>query len=501
MFVLDVTSDDRFRFVGFNRAEEEAVGFSSTQVAGRFVEDLFERKVAHQLIASYRRAVTSGKPIHFDSDLDLPTGKRSFHTNLIPLRATDGRIHRIVGACTDITDFKKAEEEANAKKRIESMGLLAGGVAHDFGNLVHSVLVETEAARANLPENSPVWESIKNIRNLALQAGEIVRVLIAYAGHESPPTEPLNISSLIAETLQTVRSSLGTSVILRTNLPAGLPPVRANPAQIRQVITNLLANALEALDGQPGVISFDVTLLQASGPDVTPPSQSDRAYIRLEVSDSGCGMTDEVRTRIFDPFYTTKARGRGLGLASVLGIVHAHGGTIDVTSLPGQGSRFAVTLPAILQAGAVEDESANLSGDAQGLGSVTVLLVEDEQLLRYTLAKMLRAKGMRVIEAADGSVAYSVFQDNPSQIDIVLLDMTLPGMSGQTVLSEIRRIRPETKVILTTAYAEERVLAGIQAESTWRFLRKPYEAKQLYHLIRSMLSKHPARHDDTADQY
>ena len=495
MFVVDVTSDDRFRFVGFNRAEETAVGFSSTQVAGRYVEDVFEGELAHQLIASYRRAVTSGKPIHFDSDLDLPIGKRSFQTNLIPLTDTGGRIHRIVGACIDITEFKKAKEAASARQRMESLGLLAGGVAHDFGNLVHGVLLETETAKANLPENSPGWESISKIRGLALQAGEIVRVLMAYAGQESPALAPLDSSSLIAETLDTLRGSLRSNTILRTNLPADLPPVRGNPAQIRQVIMNLVANALDALAGQPGAISIDVSLV-LSGPENTgtPPAQSHRANIRLEVRDSGCGMSEEVQARIFDPFYSTKGRGRGLGLASVLGIIHAHGGTIEVTSTPGQGSRFVVMLPAMLGAGVVRDDSSDFAGNAEGRGPVTVLLVEDEDLLRRTLSKVLRAKGLRVIEAADGTTACSVFQANPSLFDVVLLDMTLPGMPGQMVLSEIRRIRPLTNVILTTAYTEELVLGGIQQGPTLRFLRKPYEAKKLYQLIDSITLNQPAWH-------
>jgi two-component system cell cycle sensor histidine kinase/response regulator CckA len=484
MFVVDVTVDDRFRFVGFNRAEEEAVGLSNAQVAGRFVEDLFEPEVAQQLIASYRRAVISSKPVHFDSDLDLPAGKRSFHTNLIPLKDVSGRISRIVGACIDITEFKKTKEETLARQRLESLGLLAGGVAHDFGNLVTSVLLETTAAKASVPEHSPAWKSIDNIRHLALQAGEIVRVLMAYAGQESPILEPLDISRLASETIDVLRSSLGRSISLRTNLPANLPAVRGNPAQIRQVIMNLCANAKEALIDEQGVISIDVAMVQMTAPEGS--TQSVRGYIRLEVSDSGCGMTEEVQARIFDPFYTTKSRGRGLGLASVLGIVHAHEGRIEVVSSPGHGSQFLVFLPTVAQTKSVDTVPRNLPED-QPSRPITVLLVEDEKLLRYTLAKVLRTKGIRVIEAADGRIALSVFQTDPSQVDLVLLDMTLPGIPGQTVLSEIRQISPEMKVILTTAYPEERALSGIRKESPVRFLRKPYEVTELYRLIESML--------------
>src|SRR5581483_9672427 len=339
MFVVDVTPEGRFRFVGFNRAEEQAVGYSSAQVAGRFVEDLFTADLAQQLIESYRKAVDSAAAIHFDSDLELPAGKRSFHTNLIPLKNHEGRIHRIVGACIDITDFKKAKEEAMARQRMESLGLLAGGVAHDFGNLVTGVLAQADAAGSALDKNSPAMQAILNIRQLAAQAGEIVRILMAYAGKEDPALEPLDICSLANDTLETVRPAMGSNITLTANLPPELPLVRGNPAQIRQVILNLLMNASEALAGRKGRVAMDVSVVTEAG----------HPYIRMTVSDSGCGMTEEVRSRIFDPFFTTKSIGRGLGLASVQGIVHAHGGRIEVTSAPGQGARFVLMLPAFVK--------------------------------------------------------------------------------------------------------------------------------------------------------
>jgi CheY-like chemotaxis protein len=209
-------------------------------------------------------------------------------------------------------------------------------------------------------------------------------------------------------------------------------------------------------------------------------------YVRLEVSDTGSGMTSEVQTRIFDPFFTTKSTGRGLGLAAVQGIVRSHSGAMKVVSSLGQGTRFEVLLPCVdlqvqpipdivAQASAREVEVANATG--------TVLLVEDEDTLRLAVSKMLRKKGLSVIEAVDGSAAVNLFRANEPDIAVVLLDITLPGMSGLEVFAELRRIRPDIKVIITTAYSQETTVPTGGDQQFWAFIRKPYQLNDLWNLI------------------
>jgi two-component system cell cycle sensor histidine kinase/response regulator CckA len=262
--------------------------------------------------------------------------------------------------------------------------------------------------------------------------------------------------------------------------------VHANPAQIRQVVMNLLTNASEAIGERDGVILV-TTARMTIGMDarVTGAANLPKGdYLKLEVSDTGAGMTPEVRTRIFDPFFTTKSTGHGLGLAAVQGIVRGHFGAINVASSLGQGTRFQVLLPCIDQpARLFRDIVAPASAEA---GSVTgtVLVVDDEDTLRLAVSKMLRKEGFSVIEAIDGSAAVDLFGANEREIGVVLLDLTMPGMTGREVLEELRRIRPDVKVILTTAYNKDSALAAIGGQQGCAFIRKPYQLNDLVNLVR-----------------
>lgn len=225
LFVIDVTPDDRFKFVAFNRAEQEAVGLSNEQIAGKFVEQIFTPDLARQLVMSYQRPLVTGGPVNYDSELDLPAGRRCFHTNLIPFRNPADRIDRIIGACGDITDFRRSQEEVLARQKLQSLGLLAGTVAHDFGNLLGGISAESELLLADLPEDLPEdWPlrtGLKQITDLAMHADEIVRELMMCASRESSVLEEVNISDVAAGILALLRSSISK----RTALPVDLHPI------------------------------------------------------------------------------------------------------------------------------------------------------------------------------------------------------------------------------------------------------------------------------------
>ena len=491
MFLIDVTLDGRFKFVGFNRAEEEAIGLSNAEVSGRFVEDVFGKELANKLTADYRRCLEAGRPIKYDSELNLPRGRRYFHSNLIPLRNDAGVISRIIGACIDTTDLRRTQEEALAKQNLESLGVLAGGIAHDFNNVLGGILAQAELVEPDLPVGSAPRQEIQRIQAAALRGSEIVRELMIYAGQDQTNlVEPVDISRLVREILELLRVSISKQAVLRTDLSDDLLPVLGHSAQIRQVVMNLIMNASEAIGDKKGVITLTTTQV-SGGRDLAPNDTKELPpgnYVRLEVSDTGGGITEEAKEKIFDPFFSTKFAGRGMGLAVVHRVVSDHGGAINIMSAPGQGATFQVLLPC--RSGDVSKihrpiTSAALEQSNDRTGRI--LVVEDEEILRQAVSTSLRMTGFSVMEASDGSAAIDLMRTHKDEIDVILLDVTLPGLSSREVLEEALRVRPNLRVVLTSAYSKETVDASFTGLPITRFIRKPFQLSQLGGVLRDAL--------------
>jgi two-component system cell cycle sensor histidine kinase/response regulator CckA len=408
----------------------------------------------------------------------LATGKPRFESS--------GAFAGYVGSCTDITDVKRTQEEALARQKLESLGVLAGGIAHDFNNLLGGIVMNSELVLSELQSGSPAAEGVASIRNVAVRAAEIVGQMMAYAGQEDTVFEPVDLSRLLNELLEFLKVSISKRATLRVTLPEKLRAVRANSAQLRQVVLNLITNASEALGEQEGFISVAVTQVK-SGESAPTVSRGD--YVRLGISDTGCGMTEETQSKIFDPFFSTKFPGRGMGLAAVKGIVRRHGGTINVRSAPGQGSLFEILLPCSSEPA---PEGHDIAAPAR-TGEVVsvdgaVLIVEDEDMLRHPASKMLRREGFTVIEASDGRTGLDRFRASAAEIAVVLLDVTLPGLSGREVLSELRRIQPNVNVIVTSAYSQEQAHTTLGGQQPWLYIRKPYQLNELTGLLRKVYS-------------
>jgi PAS domain S-box-containing protein len=197
IFLIDITSDGRFQFAGFNPAEEKAVGVTNAEVSGKFVEEVFVEELATKLTANYRRCLEAGVPIYYDDELNLPSGRRHFHTNLIPIRNGSGRIHRIVGACIDTTDFKRTQEEALSRQKLESLGVLAAGIAHDFNNLIGGILAQAELAETEIPVGSPTGQALQAIKDVSIRASEIVRELMVFSGQDEAGFDLVDLSRLV----------------------------------------------------------------------------------------------------------------------------------------------------------------------------------------------------------------------------------------------------------------------------------------------------------------
>jgi len=488
VFVLDVMPEGRFRIMGFNPAEERATGLSNAEVAGKFIDDVLPEDTAQRVIAHYRRCVEVGTIINYDEELNLPIGARYFHTNLIPLRNQTGRIHRIVGCCLDFTDLKRSQEEALARQKLESIGTLASGIAHDFNNLLGAVLAQADLALAELAAGSHPEEELQRIRDVAIHGAEIVRQLMIYAGKESESLELIDVSRIIQQMVDLFKVAVSKHAALEIDLAKDLPAVRANAALLRQIVVNLVTNASEAIGDRDGVIRVATEHVAIDRAAATSKGVSEGVYVQLEISDTGPGMSPETQARMFDPFFTTKSTGRGLGLAVVQGCVRKLGGAIHFASEPGKGTTFQILLPLEAGAEATAGPIPQAEEVLQPSLKATVLVVEDEDPLRQAIAKMLRKRGFEVLEAANGSTAIDLLRAHSERVDTILLDMTIPGHSSGEVLDEASRARPDLKVILTSAYSEETVMATMSSPLIRRFIRKPFHLGDLLQTFRSVLS-------------
>jgi PAS domain S-box-containing protein len=434
-------------------------------------------------------AEKSGSPIEFQ--VVRPDGDKRTLT-CIPEVSLDreGLPERMFGSCQDITDFRHAQQEAFARQNLESLGTLASGIAHDFNNLLGGMLAQAELALAELADGSSPEPEIKRIREVAIRSSEIVRQLMIYAGKESEVLGPVDVSRIVEEMLELLKVSVSKHAALETDLAEDLTAVRASASQIGQIVMNLVTNSSEAIGETDGVIRV-TTKRVTVGRDrsgATPQQLAEGDYVELKVSDTGGGMSMETQARVFDPFFTTKPAGHGLGLAVVHGIVRTLHGAIQLVSEQGTGSTFQILLPcAETTARGADFPTSCIEEPAHSSRGATVLVVEDEGPLRQAVVKMLNKSGFSVIEASDGSAAMKEMRAHKPPIDVLFLDMTLPGVPSREVFEEARRLRPEMRVIVTSAYGADVAAASLQVRIE-RFIRKPYSLGNLVDLIRQAVT-------------
>jgi len=393
------------------------------------------------------------------------------------------------GTCQDITDSRRAQQEDFARKKLESVGILAGGIAHDFNNLLGGVLAQAELA---LEESRPGFypsEELTAIRNVAIRGSEIVRQLMIYAGKESEAPQLLDISQMVNDTFELLKLSLSKRVVLAADLGSKLPPVWASPAQIRQIVLNLVTNASDAIGDRDGMVRVTTRHVISGGGQAFATGLAEGDYLQLEVSDTGCGMSPEMQSKVFDPFFTTRGAGHGLGLAVVQGIARNLGGAIYVTSEVGRGTTFQVWLPCADTA--MEPAGYRISEAAESpvrADEFIVLVVEDEDPLRQAVVGILQRLGVLVFGAADGTAAIELLRANRGKIDVILLDMTIPGAPSREVLAEAAQSGPDVRVIMTSAYSEEVLKSTINGSQIHGFIRKPYRLADLVQTLRKAAS-------------
>ncbi|GMV91942.1 MAG: histidine kinase [Candidatus Hydrogenedentota bacterium] len=413
-----------------------------------------------------------------------------------PVKNADGDVIAAVATFTDITEHNRADEarrklegQMQHAQKLESLGVLAGGIAHDFNNLLVGILGNADLAISELPPRSPAVSYLQDVMKAAQRASDLSRQMLAYSGKGKFVVELVNVNEIIREMAHLLEVSISKSAVLRFNLSEPLPLVEADATQLRQIVMNLITNASDALEDNVGTIAISTAGVHCSQEDfagsLTGEAPGAGDYVVLEVTDTGTGMEPETVARVFEPFFTTKFTGRGLGLAAVLGIVRSHGGTIEVSSTPGQGTVFSVFLPATQAPSTV---SRAQDHDAQNCTfEGTVLLVDDEDAVRSVMARMLEQQGLEVVAASNGEQAVERFRERSGEFACVLLDLTMPGMDGEATFDALHAIRDDVPIVLTSGYSEQELTERFSARGFAGFLQKPFRREDLRNIVQAIL--------------
>ena len=415
-----------------------------------------------------------------------------------PVRCRDGRTAQLeiqaaligdrwLTMFTDISDRRRNEEAMRQAQKLESLGVLAGGIAHDFNNLLSAMLGNLDLAQMKLPPGASSAPYLANMEATIQKAAGLTRQMLAYSGRGRFVVEPLDLSRMVAEITHLLTVSISKMVRLEYELAEGLPALEGDAAQIQQVVMNLVTNASEAIGEEGGTIRVGTSLRLVSRQeaDIAFAGQNlhPGRYVQLRVEDTGCGMTPEVLERLFDPFFSTKGSGRGLGLSAMLGILRGHGAGIEIQSEPGRGSTFRVLFPATeaTAAGAPAPVPAASGGRFAG----RVLVVDDEADLRFSYGSMLQHLGFQVSAARDGFEALERFE--PGRFALVFMDLTMPRMGGQEAFLQMKARDPEVKVVLVSGYNEREAIESLRGVQPTAFIQKPFSLKVLTAVLESVL--------------
>jgi PAS domain S-box-containing protein len=415
-----------------------------------------------------------------------------FERNSRVLLYADGSVRGRVWSFRNITDRRRLEEQFAQAQKMESVGRLAGGVAHDVNNLMTAIIGYADLGARGLPEDSELRSDLGEIRATAERAAKMAHQLLAFSRREMLAPRLTDLNELLGNTQRMLRHLIGEDVEMIVSTAAGLWPVRVDPSQFEQVIVNLAVNARDAMpDGGRLTLETSNVVLLTEHP--ARPGLAAGEYVLLTVADTGEGMTDEVKQHIFEPFFTTKAAGKGtgLGLATCYGMVHQATGNIYVESAAGKGAVFLIYLPRA-NGGAGASEAAPQDQPSLPRGTETVLLAEDEPLVRRLAARVLRGAGYHVIEAEDGAAALRIAAVHEGPLDLLLTDAIMPNMGGHELAERMRAQHPGTRVLLMSAYTDRAIVQESESAGRIAFLRKPFTPGDLARKVRAVLDTPPA---------
>ena len=404
----------------------------------------------------------------------------------------------------DVSARKSLEEQLVQSQKMQAIGQLAAGVAHDFNNLLTAIRLNTDELLQRHPVGDPSYPELQSINTTGIRAAALVKKLLAFSRKQTRRTELLSVTDTLSDMAVTLKQTLGERAVLNMVHGRGLSPIRADKSQIDTVLMNLCVNARDAMESQGGG-KITVTSSEVSREDIKDQSIAlvlkdikAESFIVIDVTDTGTGMTDEVKSKIFEPFFTTKEQGKGtgLGLATVYGIVQQSGGHLTVDSKLGKGTTFRMYLPAADPSEALSEPVVKAPVEVRKpvslAGQGTILFVEDEASVRLIAAKTLRKRGYKVIEAEDGEEAFEILEDEEHDFDLMISDVVMPGMDGPTLLKKGRKMLGDARIVFISGYAEEEFSELLSEEPDVTFLPKPFTLAQLAEKVKSEIGESEA---------
>jgi signal transduction histidine kinase/ActR/RegA family two-component response regulator len=474
--------DEQSRFQTIYAQDEALLAAPARVLRGRRIADFFPAVVVQAFDERIAIARAGNVPPPMEYDVDLGDGPRRFEGRFS--HVGDGRV---LVACRDMTEVRAEEarrREFTARlteaQKLESLGVLAGGIAHDFNNLLTTIRSNTAAAAAAPGDQELVVAALDDIERASARAAELCRQMLVYGGRAPKGTLPIALTSVVEETRLLLEASLGKKVSFKVVSEKG-PTILGDGAELRQLTMNLVTNASEALDERGGTVTIETGERTFTEEELATMYRSDETapgpFATLIVRDDGPGMDAEVRRRIFEPFFSTKFAGRGLGLTAALGIVRRHHGAIHVESSPNEGTTVLVAIPANTERTTPVEVPPPITEPGQSQALV-VLVVDDEPQVRRAAFRLLRQEGHEAIEAADGFEAERILRAR-ADIDMVLLDLTMPVRSGVETFQALRAEEPSLPVVFSSGYAEEELRSRAPAEKTLNYLPKPYSRDEL----------------------
>ncbi|WP_236517086.1 hybrid sensor histidine kinase/response regulator [Sandaracinus amylolyticus] len=520
VYVVDITQNCAL-VEALRESEERARRFAEASFEGLFVHDqgrvLDVNEVLPAMFRTTREELLGRSALDFAAEAsramlrdnvlrqyELPyeaMGKRADGTTF-PMEVLgkpipfEGRTVRVT-AVRDLTERKRTEaalREAESAllhaQKLESLGVLAGGIAHDFNNLLAIVLAFTGVAQRHIEPGSPAYNALREVEHASRRAADLTRQMLVYSGRSARTIAPLSLDEVVRGIAQLASSSFSKKIDLELSLAGGLPPLAADRSQIEQLVLNLLTNAGEAIGDEPGTIAVRTHAVDLEAGEIegatTHTTLPAGRYLELEVRDTGCGMDESTRARMFDPFFSTKAHGRGLGLSAMLGILRSHGAGLAITTAPGAGTTFRIYFPIAERIDDPARPPSVVPAPRRREGAV-VLIADDEPALRRATRAVLVSAGYQVLEAADGAEAVDLFQRHADVVALVLLDLHMPKLDGREAFNAIRAIDPRVGVLLTSGFDVREVLEGLRGQKV-SFLPKPSTSSQLLAAVDAALA-------------